>query len=255
MMRDGKENDAPPSGAPHALLVGGSKFRIKRTLMLSVIIPAFNEARTLSGLLERVIAAPLGKEIIVVDDGSTDETPAILASYEGRPGLKVITHARNLGKGMAVRSAIPHITGEAAIIQDADLEYDPQDYSRLLEPVAAGTAQVVFGGRRGLHQSSMVSYVGGRLLSLLADLLYRQQLMDMSTGYKLFDSRLLKSLPLRCTGFEFCAEVTARIGKRGIRIHEIPIRYQPRSVAAGKKIRWLDGVVAAWILLKYRFVD
>ncbi len=224
-------------------------------MKLSVIIPVFNEARTLRALLAKVVAVPLEKEIIIVDDGSTDETPAILASYAGRPGMRVITHTTNLGKGMAVRSAIPYISGEATIIQDADLEYDPQDYPRLLEPVAAGAAQVVYGARRGPRHSYLPYHLGGRLLSLLADLLYGQRLMDIHTGYKLFDSRLLTSLPLRCMGFEFCPEVTARIGKRGIQIYEMPIRYEPRTFAEGKKIRWVDGVVAAWTLVEYRFRD
>jgi glycosyltransferase involved in cell wall biosynthesis len=171
------------------------------------------------------------------------------------PRVRIYRHEVNQGKGTGIRTALSHATGDVVIIQDADLEYDPQDYPRLLEPVAAGAAQVVYGARRGPRHSYLPYHLGGRLLSLLADLLYGQRLMDIHTGYKLFDSRLLTSLPLRCTGFEFCPEVTARIGKRGIQIHEMPIRYEPRTFAEGKKIRWVDGVVAAWTLLEYRFRD
>jgi glycosyltransferase involved in cell wall biosynthesis len=222
---------------------------------LTVIIPVYNEAETLARMLERVLAVPLELELLVVDDGSTDATPRILSASSGRPGIRLFRHPRNLGKGAAIRTALPYATGEAILIQDADLEYDPQDYPALLAPFIAGLAPVIYGRRCGPRHSLWRYRLGGRLLSLLADLLYRQRLTDIHCGTKLFDAALLKSLPLRCVGFEFCPEVTARIGKRGIRIHEVPIRYAPRTFAQGKKIRCRDGIVAAWTLFRVRFAD
>jgi len=225
------------------------------TFKLSIIIPAYNEAATLPDLLQRVLAVPFDKELIVVDDGSTDETPSLLGGFKASPGVILLHHGTNRGKGAAILTARDHISGDAVVIQDADLEYDPADYDALVEPIRRGEEKVIYGARRGPYHSYLRYYLGGRMLSLVANILYRQRLTDLSTGYKIFEAGFFRSLPLRCRGFEFCAEVTARIAKRGIRIREIPIRYRPRTFAEGKKIRWTVGVHALWTLIKYRFMD
>lgn len=198
---------------------------------------------------------PVDKELIIVDDGSTDGTQKILERYKNQKNISIIRHENNLGKGMAIRSAIKHITGQIVIIQDADLEYDPQDYLKLVEPIKKGEAQVIYGARTGPRHSYLRYYLGGRLLSKIGGILYNQNLTDMHTCYKVFEASLLKSIPLTCRRFEFCPEITARIAKLGIRIREIEILYYPRKFEEGKKIRWFDGVIALWTLLKYRFVD
>ena len=222
-------------------------------MQISVIIPAYNEARTLAEIIRRVQAAPGDKEIIVVDDGSTDETPAILESLQS--GLvRVIRHPKNLGKGAAVRSGLARAQGDVILIQDADLEYDPQDYAKLLEPFARG-AEVVYGNRR--HDRYPISYRryqwGGILLTTITNLLFGSDLHDEPTGYKLFRREVLQNLPLHAQGFEFCPEVTAKALKAGYRIVEVPIAYHPRSLEQGKKIRWSDGLIAIWTLLRIRF--
>ena len=225
-------------------------------LKLSVIIPAYNEEQTLLAIIKKVTEIPLDKEIIIVDDGSTDSTPRILSNHKDKHGFKIVRHNSNQGKGMAIRSAINHITGDITIIQDADLEYDPQDYLRLIEAMKNGGEPVMYGARiwkkKHLHISS---YLGSKIVTFLTNLLYRQKLTDEPACYKAFDSRFLKSIPLRCKGFEFDPEITAKISKRGIKIKEISIRYRPRGFKEGKKIRWIDGVVAVWVLLKHRFVN
>ncbi len=226
-------------------------------MKLSVIIPTYNEEQTLSLIIKKVIEVPLDKEIIIVDDGSTDSTPEILERYKNRKGFKILRHGSNQGKGMAIRSALGHITGDIIIIQDADLEYDPQDYIKLIEPVKNGEGFVVYGSRTSVsdHHSYLMFYLGGRLISFVTNILYNQRLTDELTCYKVFDSKLIKSISLNCKGFGFDAEITAKIARRGVKIKEIPIRYYPRKFSEGKKIRWIDGVIAIWILLKYRFVS
>jgi len=223
-------------------------------MRVSVIIPAYNEAKTLVEVIRRVAAVPVDKEIIVADDGSTDETPALLARLE-REGVKIVRLPRNQGKGAAIRSALPLAQGDVILIQDADLEYDPADYPKLLEPFAAG-AEVVYGNRR--HDRYPISYRryqwGGIVLSVITNLLFGSHIHDEPTGYKLFRRELLQTIPLSCTGFEFCPEVTAKVLKAGHRIVEVPIAYHPRSLAEGKKIRWIDGLIAIWTLLKIRLL-
>ena len=228
-------------------------------MKISVIIPVYNEAATITQVIERVLEVKLddvGKEIVVVNDGSTDETDAVLASLAARwpNSLKVVHHERNRGKGAAIRTALEHVTGDIVITQDADLEYDPQEYPRLLAPFEDPAVQVVYGSRnlRRNPHSSWSFYWGGRLLSWIANLLYGSRITDEATGYKVFRADLLRSLDLQSHGFEFCPEVTSKILRRGIRIHEVPISYQPRSFAEGKKINWRDGLQAIWTLLKYR---
>jgi len=222
---------------------------------LSILIPVFNEEKTLQRLLARVLDSPFQKEVLIVDDGSMDRTPEILDAFRGRGDVRLFRHDRNRGKGAAVRTAIVHVTGDIAIIQDADLEYDPQDYEKLITPIVNGEEEVVFGTRVpfGNPHSYFRYYLGGRFLSLLVNLLYNQSITDEPCGYKAFDAQFLKSLRLERNGFDIDPEVTAKISSRGIRIREVSIRYMPRSFSEGKKIRWIDGLVAVWVLFKYRF--
>jgi dolichol-phosphate mannosyltransferase len=228
----------------------------QNTLKLSVIIPAFNEEKTLPLLLPKVLAVPLAMEIIIVDDGSTDHTARTLDAYVGRAEIKILRCPENLGKGAAIRKALCEVTGNLVIIQDADLEYDPQEYLKLIDCHQRTGSPVVYGTRkiRGGNPSFIRFQLARMVLSTVTNLLYRQRITDEPTCYKLFEADLLKSIPLRCRGFEFCPEVTAKIARRGITIEEVPISYCPRSVQDGKKIGWRDGVVALWTLLKYRFV-
>jgi len=221
-------------------------------------MPMFNEAKTLPLILAKIQQVPIKKEIIMVDDGSTDGTKRLLRELERQDNIRVIYQNQNRGKGAAIRTAIPLVTGEVTIIQDADLEYDPNDYLKLIEPIKTNNTKVVYGSRflnKQNKHSYLRYYLGGLTLSLLTNLLYFQKLTDEPTCYKVFDSQLLKSLNLKCRKFEFCPEVTAKVAKRGIMIREIPISYYPRSIAEGKKIRWRDGLKAIWTLIKYRVVD
>lgn len=224
-------------------------------MKLSVIIPVFNEAETLPTILKKIIDLPVNKEIVIVDDHSTDGSSAIIEGYRHLENIKIIKHPANYGKGMAIRSALQEVTGTITIIQDADLEYDPGDYEKLIEPILKEHIPVVYGARRGTHHSYFRYYLGGRLLSLIVNILYKQHLTDVSCCYKVFETGFLKSIPLTCVGFDFDCEITTRIAKRNIRIREIPVRYIPRTFEEGKKIRWIDGAKAIWILLKHRFTD
>ncbi|UPT73861.1 MAG: glycosyltransferase family 2 protein [Elusimicrobiota bacterium] len=225
-------------------------------MRLSVLVPAYNEAATIGRMLDAVYDRNKGKdlEVIVVDDGSTDGTYEA-ALKAARPGTKVLKHERNSGKGAGVITALSHATGDYVIIQDADLEYDPADYDLLLKPMLEGKAEVVYGSR--LMKSDARSYHryywGGRLVSLWTNLLYGSRLTDEPTCYKLFKTGFLRSLDLKCPGFEFCPEATAKTLKRGVTILELPINYHPRKMEEGKKIRWTDGVIALWTLLRLRF--
>ena len=227
---------------------------------LSIIIPCYNEAATITELLARVARAEtcgLEKEVIVVNDGSTDETGQLLEGLRGN-GIKVIHHERNRGKGAAIRTALSQVTGDIVLIQDADLEYDPEEYPSLLQPMLTDHVEVVYGSRmlrRDNRQGALPFLIGGRLLSLLTNLLYQAGITDEPTGYKVFRASLLKSIDLKCTGFEFCPEVTAKVCKRGCEIKEVSISYNPRSVSEGKKISWRDFIVHVFILLKYRFSE
>jgi glycosyltransferase involved in cell wall biosynthesis len=228
-----------------------------RPLRLSVIIPAYNEAATLEEIVSRVRATGRVAELIVVDDGSMDDTPAILQrlAISGAPPLRVVRHSKNRGKGAAMRTGLAAATGDLVLVQDADLEYDPADYPALLAPFENPEVRVVYGSRnlRGNPHSSFSFYWGGRLLSWIANRLYGSRITDESTGYKVIQTALLRDLKLETGGFEFCAEVTGKLLRRGVRIHEVPISYRPRSRAEGKKIKWSDGIVAIRTLVKYRF--
>ena len=226
-------------------------------MKVSVLIPAYNEARTVKACLEAVYGRNPGRdlELIVVDDGSSDGTyEAALASI--RPGSKVLKHEKNAGKGAAIRTALAAAAGDVVLIQDADLEYDPADYAALLKPFEEGRAEVVYGSRNRVAEngrSYSAYYWGGVFLSWWTNVLYGSSITDEATCYKAFKMELLRSLDLRCAGFEFCPEVTAKVLRRGLTIAEVPVSYQPRSIADGKKIRWQDGVVHCWILLRLRW--
>jgi glycosyltransferase involved in cell wall biosynthesis len=229
---------------------------------LSVIIPAYNEEKTIFRLLQKVAGVQLingiRKEIIVVDDGSRDTTEEQVMRYNVQhPDMPAIycRQPANRGKGAAIRRGLQAVTGDAVIIQDADLETDPEDYNTLLQPFIDERLKVIYGSRFLKWENRHVMrwfYLGGRIVTLVANLLYNQRLTDEPTCYKLFDTAFLKSIPLQCTGFEFCPEVTAKVARRGIKIREVPINYYPRSMQEGKKLKWSDGLKAIWTLLRYR---
>jgi glycosyltransferase involved in cell wall biosynthesis len=205
--------------------------------------------------VRQVDLEPLDKEIIVVDDGSTDATTDIL-KYEADSSLKYIRHQQNQGKGAAIRTGLAEASGDLVIIQDADLEYDPSDYKKLINPILKGKAKVVYGSRFTGERRNMLfwHYVGNRLLSLATNILYNTTLSDMETGYKLFAKEALNGIKITAKRFEFEPEITAKILKKGIRIYEVPISYTGREFSEGKKISWKDGFIALWTLIKYRFV-
>ena len=226
---------------------------------ISFLIPACDERSTIVDVLERIEALGLDRQLIVVDDGSTDGTyDAVDAWREGRDGVVLLRQA-NAGKGAALRAAIPHVDGEIAVIQDADMEYDPADVPALVEPIERGAADVVFGSRLsgGQPQRAYLFWhlVGNRFLSLLTGLLYNTTLSDMETGYKAFRAEVLRSLDLREDGFGIEPEITAKVCKRGLRVYQLPIAYYGRTYAEGKKITWRDGFKAVWVLLRLRVRD
>ena len=226
--------------------------------MISVLIPVHNEAATVREVLERVRRLPLDSQIIVVDDGSTDATPEILARWRAEhPDTVVVTRPRRRGKGAALRAGLEHARGEIVVIQDADLEYDPAQIPRLMAPIARGEADVVYGSRFAAGPAQARTWarpnrLGNRGLSALTSLLYRRPISDMETGHKLFRRHVLASLPLRADDFAFEPEVTALVLKRGLRLTELPISYHARTHAEGKKIRWRDGWRAVRVLLANR---
>jgi len=225
-----------------------------------VIVPAYNEEATLEHVIRRVVAQPLDVEIIVVDDGSADSTPAIVErlAREGVPGLRHLRHDVNRGKSAAVRTGIRESRGDIVLIQDADLEYDPQDIPGLLAPILEGHADVVYGTRLRGGQPQRAHlfwhYAGNRFLSLLTNVLYNTTISDMEVGYKAFKGDLIRSVPLVSDGFGFEPEITAKLLRRGdVRLYEIPVSYYGRTYAEGKKITWRDGVTAVALLLRFRF--
>ena len=227
-------------------------------MILSVIIPIFNERNTLNRIIERVLETGLADEILLIDDGSTDGTSELLAKLHGRQGIRVINHTHNQGKGAAVRTGISTATGDVILIQDADLEYDPRDYPALLKPILEGTADVVYGSRflGGPRRVTMFWHMlANQLLTLTTNLLYNTILSDMETGFKVFRRDVLENIKLRGNRFDFEPEFTAKILKRNVRIFEVPISFNPRDYSEGKKIKLKDAFEAFWALFKYRFVD
>ncbi len=229
-------------------------------MLLSVVIPCYNEKETLLQLLEKVRAVDLGevkKEIIVVDDCSTDGTKELLKKLQAEGETKIYFHAKNQGKGSALKTGFKHATGDIIIVQDADLEYNPEDYKKLIAPIVNGEYSVVYGSRernsKNKRHSGVFFYLGGRFLTILSNVLYGAHLTDESCCYKVFTKEVLDSIPLKCERFEFCPEVTAKVLKRKIPIKEVPVSYHPRKIEDGKKIRFTDGLEAIWTLIKYRF--
>jgi glycosyltransferase involved in cell wall biosynthesis len=225
---------------------------------LSVIVPVYNERNTVAEIVRqmRAVELPLDREVVIVDDGSTDGTRDILKQLADST-VRVVLHPANQGKGAAVRTGLAQVTGDLVLIQDADLEYDPEDWPKLLAPVLKGRAQVVYGSRFTGERRNMLflHWVGNRLLSLCTNILYNTTLSDMETCYKLFDRDLITSINLRANSFDFEPEVTAKVLRRGIRIYEVPISYSGREFDEGKKITWRDGIVALRTLIKYRFIE
>jgi glycosyltransferase involved in cell wall biosynthesis len=225
---------------------------------LSVIVPVFNERNTIVEIMRRMRAVelPVDREIVVVDDGSDDGTQQVLAQL-GDSTVKIVRHGSNRGKGAAIRTGLEHVTGDLVLIQDADLEYDPEDWPKLLAPVFAGKATVVYGSRFTGERRNMLylHWVGNRMLSFVTDVLYNTTLSDMETGYKLFDRRVLDGITITSDRFDFEPEVTAKVLREKVRIYEVPISYTGREFDEGKKITWRDGFAALWTLIKFRFGD
>jgi glycosyltransferase involved in cell wall biosynthesis len=228
--------------------------------LLSVVIPVYNERATFLNLLEAVRAVPIHKEILVVDDASSDGTRDLLREeVEGRiPGVRVFYQPQNMGKGAALRRGFQEATGDLVIVQDADLEYDPREYPRLLEPILAGKADVVYGSRFQGGPHRVLYYwhsVGNGFLTNLSNMFTDLNLTDMETCYKVFRREVIQAIPLNQDRFGFEPEVTAKVARRGWRVYEVPISYAGRSYAEGKKIGWKDGVQAIWCILRYAFAD
>ena len=225
-------------------------------MKLSVVIPVYNEKKTLSELICRVEAVKLEKEIIIVDDASTDGTRDLLKKYEEQERFKIIYQSKNAGKGSALRAGFDKAEGEIIIVQDADLEYDPKEYPLLLEPILDGRADVVYGSRflGGTHRVFFFwHYVGNKVLTTLSNMCTNLCLTDMETGYKVFRRTVLDSFILKCNRFGFEPEFTSKVARHAFRIYEVPISYSGRGYEEGKKIDWKDGVAALWFIFRFRF--
>ena len=225
-------------------------------MKLSVVIPVYNEKKTLSELICRVEAVKLEKEIIIVDDASTDGTRDLLKKYEGQERFKVIYQSKNAGKGSALRAGFDKAEGEIIIVQDGDLEYDPKEYPLLLEPILDGRADVVYGSRflGGTHRVFFFwHYVGNKILTTLSNMCTNLCLTDMETGYKVFRRTVLDSFILKCNRFGFEPEFTSKVARHAFRVYEVPISYSGRGYEEGKKINWKDGVAALWFIFRFRF--
>jgi dolichol-phosphate mannosyltransferase len=228
---------------------------------VSIVVPVYNEQKTILKILERVRKSNtlgLVKEIIVVNDGSSDNTKEILDSHRYKY-VRVFHQERNQGKGSALRVGFAQASGDVILVQDADLEYNPKDYPILLKPIIDGVTKVVYGsrmiGKGRVKHGGWFFYIGGLGINLLTNILYGLTLTDEATGYKVFEARTLRAIPLVCKRFDFCPEITAKLAKKNIPIYEVSISYKGRKVAQGKKINWIDGFHAVWTLLKYRIID
>jgi glycosyltransferase involved in cell wall biosynthesis len=223
--------------------------------LLSVVMPVYNERDTIEQIIPRVLAVPIRTELIVVDDGSTDGTRDLLTALSQQHQFKLIFQPKNGGKGAALRRGFQEVSGDLVVIQDADLEYSPEEFPDLIELICQGRADVVYGSRFiGRHRVFMFThYAGNRLLTLITNILYNTMLTDMETCYKVMRTEVLRAFTLDANGFGIEPELTAKIFKRNYRVYEVPITYDGRGYDEGKKITWRDGVVALWVLLKYRF--
>ena len=225
--------------------------------LLSVVMPVFNEAGTVEEVIRRVLRVPIRLELVVVDDGSTDGTRACLEGLQTELGFRLVLQPVNQGKGAALRRGFTEVTGEIVVIQDADLEYSPEEYPQLIDLICQGRADVVYGSRfLGRHRAFLFAhYIGNRLLTFVTNLLYNTMLTDMETCYKAMRVEVLRSMTLRSDGFDIEPELTAKIFKRGYKVFEVPITYDGRGYEEGKKISWRDGLVALWVLIRYRFSE
>jgi len=225
--------------------------------LLSVVMPVYNEIATAEEMIRRVLAVPIRLQLIVVDDCSTDGTREMLPRLQQELGFTLLLQPRNQGKGGALRRGFEVVQGDLVVVQDADLEYSPEEFPDLIELICQGRADVVYGSRFiGRHRVFLFThYAGNRLLTLLTNVLYNTMLTDMETCYKVMRTEVLRSMTLHSNGFGIEPELTAKIFKRGYRVYEVPITYDGRGYDEGKKITWRDGVVALWVLLKYRFTE
>src|SRR3954470_18648786 len=225
--------------------------------LLSVVMPAYNERATIEEMVRRVLAVPVRTELIVVDDGSRDGTRDILSHLAEELRFKLVLQPVNGGKGSALRRGFGEVTGDLVVIQDADLEYSPEEFPQLIDLICQGKADVVYGSRfLGRHRAFMFAhYLGNKFVTLVTNILYNTMLTDMETCYKVMRVEVLRSMTLKSNGFGIEPEMTAKIFKRGYRVYEVPITYAGRGYEQGKKITWRAGFVALWVLLKYRFVE
>ncbi|MDD4938198.1 MAG: glycosyltransferase family 2 protein [Candidatus Shapirobacteria bacterium] len=230
---------------------------------ISIVIPIYNEEKTVRKIVERVLSVDLGKikkEIILINDGSSDSSRVVLNKLKKEYGVLVISHKKNKGKSCALRTGFKKMTGDVVVIQDGDLEYNPNDFKKMIDKMLKfDDVRVVYGSRRlnkeNVQYSGLSFYMGGLLLTVMANVVYGTRITDEPTCYKMFDTKLLRKIKLKSKRFEFCPEVTAKVAKSGIKIYEVPISYNPRHVNQGKKIRLKDFFEAFWVLLKYKFID
>jgi len=230
---------------------------VPRDFLLSVVMPVYNERQTIEQIIRRVLAVPMRIQLIVVDDVSTDGTSEILQRLQPELGFTLLKQPRNGGKGAALRRGFAAVSGDMMIIQDADLEYHPEEYPLLTGLITSGRADVVYGSRfLGTHRVFLLThYLGNRLLTFITNVLYNTMLTDMETCYKVMRTEVLRSMELKSDGFGIEPEITAKVFKRRYKVYEVPISYDGRGYDEGKKITWRDGVVALWVLIKYRFSE
>ncbi len=231
--------------------------RVPPDPLLSVVMPVFNERDTIEEIIRRVLAVKMRIELVVVDDVSTDGTAEILERLRNELGFVLLRQPHNSGKGSALRRGFAAVTGDMLIVQDADLEYSPEEYGLMTPLITSGRADVVFGSRfLGTHRVFLLThFLGNRLITFITNVLYNTMLTDMETCYKLMRIDVLRSMELKSNGFGIEPEITAKVFKRGYKVYEVPISYDGRGYEEGKKITWRDGVIALWVLLKYRFTE